>query len=374
MKLNPVTFAAPLNRLQRTLVLIGLLALPVASRCAAPVDQELDLGRAVQPVPMTARLADPDYFIWCGSMAKADDGKYYLYYSRWPKATGFGGWVTHSEIAYAVADTPLGPYRHAGVALAPRGPDYWDGMVTHNPQVLRVGRKFYLFYMGNRGDGKSYWVHRNQQRVGLASADSPAGPWKRLDRPIVDVNPDKTAFDALCTNNPAAAIRPDGSVLLLYKAVSDNGSERGGPVRFGAAIAQSIEGPYVKQAGRIFEPDAAHKDQWMVAEDPFVWYSERFGRRYYAIVRDVVGMYTGVAGGIALIESVDGLHWAAAKHPAVLGDKVLNVDGSSTNTHLQRPQIYFENDTPRVLFGALDVITNKKRTDSYNVHIPLSVP
>ena len=35
--------------------------------------------------------------------------------------------------------------------------------------------------MGEYGDGKNYPMHRNHQRIGVAIAANPAGPWKRLD-------------------------------------------------------------------------------------------------------------------------------------------------------------------------------------------------
>lgn len=339
----------------------------------SPASPALDLGAAVRPAPTGARFIDERFYIWCGTMTRTADGRCHLYYSRWPRALGHNAWVTHSEIAYAVADEPLGPFRHVNVALAPRGAAFWDGMVTHNPNILRVDGKFYLYYMGNRGDGKSYWVHRNNQRIGLAVADDPRGPWRRLDSPIVDVSPDKSAFDSLMTSNPAACLRPDGGVLLLYKAVIDNGSERGGAVRFGAAIAKTPAGPYVKQPGQIFEPDAKHASAWMVGEDPFVWYSERYGRKYYALSRDVVGMFTGAAGGITLLESADGLTWRAAPHPAVLGKDFAWADGTRSGTKLERPQLYLdEAGVPRVLYGAVDINTPQNRSHSFNVALPLA--
>ena len=54
------------------------------------------------------------------------------------------------------------------------GAEYWDGMCTHNPTVHKFNGKYYLYYMGNRGDDvlvstpekeKINWVHRNNQRI-----------------------------------------------------------------------------------------------------------------------------------------------------------------------------------------------------------------
>ena len=226
------------------------------------------------------------------------------------------------------------------VALPARGKGFWDGAVTHNPDILQVNGKFYLFYMGNTGDG-NYVTHRNNQRIGVAVADKPEGPWTRFDKPIVDINPDKTAFDSLCVTNPAAAVRPDGGILLIYKAVEYvEGKPMGGIVRYGAALADHPEGPYTKATGQIFEAEGGvDKKTWMLAEDPFIWFSRKYGNRYYAVARDVVGRFTGSAGGIAMFQSGDGLHWQPATHPRVLGQKFLWADGtlSSTRESTHRP-------------------------------------
>ena len=332
----------------------------------------LDLGSMVKPIPMEARFAEPGYFVWCGAPVKGGDGKYHLFYSRWPVSKGFApGWALHSEIAYAVADKPLGPYKHVNVALPARGKAFWDGTTTHNPNILLKDGKFYLFYMGNTGDGQSYPMHRNNQRIGVAVADKPEGPWTRFDKPVIDVSPDLSAFDSLVVNNPAAVLRPDGKVLVIYKAVNVvEGKVMGGKVRYGAAVADKPEGPYVKMPGSVFESNDKNSEHWMVAEDPFIWYSKTYGNRYYALTRDVVGLFTGTKGGIALFESEDGLHWKAAVHSKVLGNPYLWADGSKSLSQLERPALLFDGDKPVVLFGAADGYLKEGRISS-NVQIPL---
>jgi hypothetical protein len=362
-------------RLSRTAVLAAITLAGLAP-AAPPPAPDLDLGARVQPTPLTARFSDPNYFIWCGAPVKGADGKFHLYYSRWPVKEGFLAWVTHCEIAHAVADAPLGPYRHADVALAERGEQFWDGHCTHNPNVFFHRGRYYLFYMGNRGDREKTkglnWTHRNHQRIGVAVADRPEGPWRRLDQPIVDVNPDRTAFDSLCVTNPAAAVRPDGGVLLIYKAVQFiEGKIGGGNVRYGAALADQPEGPYRKVPGRIFEVEGAEAQKhWMLAEDPFIWFDERYGRRYYAVARDVVGQFTGAKGGIALFQSADGLNWQPAAQPKVLGTGFTWADGSQYKYQVERPALLFDDGVPIALFSAMDGYLREGRI-SANVHLPL---
>lgn len=364
---------SPLKRF----LFLGALALLCGGGARATAPEELDLGARVRPVPATARLAEAEWFVWCGAPIRGADGRYHLYYSRWPVREGFHAWVTHSEIAHAVANAPLGPYRHADVALPERGDAFWDGHCTHNPNVFAQGGRYYLFYMGNRGDRQKTkglnWTHRNAQRIGLAVAERPEGPWRRLEAPIVDISPDRTAFDSLCVTNPAAALRPDGGVLLLYKAVEAvEGKVSGGRVRYGAAVAKRPEGPYSKVPGRIFEAEgAAAREHWMLAEDPYVWFSERYGRRYYAVARDVVGHFTGAKGGLALFQSDDGLQWRPALHPRVLGARFSWEDGTASAFQLERPALLFDEDgEPIALFGATDGYLRQGKISS-NVHLPL---
>jgi hypothetical protein len=340
--------------------------------------EELDLGARIQPLPAANRFAEDGYFVWCGAPVKGADGKFHLFYSRWSVKFGFApGWAIHSEIAYAVADKAAGPYHHVNVALPPRGINpttgkkYWDADVAHNANAFFHDGKYYLFYTGNYGDGKSYPMHRNHQRVGLAVADNPAGPWKRLDQPIIEITDDKKSFDSLCTTNPAACMRPDGGVLVIYKAVQHlDGKEMGGNVRFGAAIAKTPEGPYVKTPGKIFEAEKTAKE-WMLCEDPFIWFSPKYSNRYYSVARDVVGTFSGAKGGLCMFQSEDGLTWAPSKHAKVLGDSYALENGSISQSRIERPFILLENNEPIYLFGAADGYLKNGKI-SNNVQFPIA--
>ncbi|WP_332368420.1 glycoside hydrolase family protein [Spirosoma telluris] len=246
------------------LLCIGLLAVS-GCRTVSPRQGEkapdLNIQAMLQPVPTTAVMSDSAYFIWCGTMVRGKDGICHLYYSRWRRELGFNAWVTHSEVAHATATDPLGPYVFQDVALPARGSQFWDGLCTHNPTVHEFNGKYYLYYMGNTGDGKNMktlnFVHRNNQRIGVAVADSPGGPWIRTDTPLIDVSPDSTAPDALLTSNPSITQRPDGGFLMVYKAV---GKKRpgvfGGPVVHMVATSNSPTGPFTKYPQPYLMPKA----------------------------------------------------------------------------------------------------------------------
>jgi hypothetical protein len=145
----------------------------------------------------------------------------------------------------------------------------------------------------------------------------------------------------------------------------------GGNVRYGVAVAENPEGPYTKKPGRVFEAEGeATKKHWMLAEDPYIWFSKKYGNRYYAVARDVVGQFTGASGGLALFESPDGLLWKAAASPKVLDHHFVWADGSQSGDKVERPALLFDGEEPVALFGATDGYQKDGRI-SFNVHIPL---
>ncbi len=327
-----------------------------------------DFNAMIQPVPLTAKFSDTNFNIWCGSAIQSEDGKCHLFYSRWPRALGHVAWVTHSEIAHAVADTPFGPFKHVDVVLPARGKEFWDGLCTHNPTVIRANGKYYLYYMGNTGDGivqhPLNWIHRNNQRIGVAVADSPNGPWQRFDKPVLDASADTNAWDALMVSNPSVCQRPDGGFLMVYKAVAKKTKGPfGGPVSHMVAMSDSPTGPFVKKPDLIFGKTGVA----FAAEDPFIWFD---ADRYRAIVKDNSGNFTGRGYSLALFESADGIDWKQSPHVLVTTPEITWADGRKQKlAALERPQLYFENGKPVALFCA--AADHNNRDGSFNIQIPL---
>ena len=310
--------------------------------------------------------------IWGGSVVKGADGQYHMLYARWPKHLGWA-WVTDSEIAHAVADKPLGPYKHKDVALGRRGKQHWDGWCTHNPTVHNFGDKYYLYYMGNTGDGevvgrpgkhKLNWQHRNNQRIGVAVADNPAGPWTRLDKPVLGIS----AGDALMTSNPSVCLRPDGKFLMVYKAVGKKFPlPSGGPVVHMVAIGDSPTGPFRKMPNPVF----TFAGERFPAEDPYIWFQDG---KYRAIVKRIKHTKKKRAFSLVQYDSVDGIDWHPSKHHEISDRTVTWADGTSeTFDHLERPQVVIENGTPIALLCAADRIDEDNVRRSFNIQIPFEV-
>jgi len=288
-------------------------------------------------------------------MVRTDDGICHLFYARWPKP--FERWIDRSEVAYATADHPLGPYIFKSVVLGARGSKYWDGISVYNPTVLKVGEKFYLYYTGNNGairarrsaDGRLI-----TQQIGVAVANHPAGPWKRMDCPVVGLSPEGIDSNFCC--NPSVAAKPGGGFLLIYKC----GAGDGKAVYHATAESDSPVGPFKKHNREIF---TAEGDEFP-AEDPFVWYQND---RYCCILKDMRGSFSNIRRALIQFESEDGLEWKPSQPVLVSPPEITWADGEVENLdHLERPQVWLDEGKPSVLFLAA-----KKGDESFNVHVPL---
>ena len=313
---------------------------------------------------------------WGGSVVKGEDGRYHMFYARWPKNRGWA-WVTDSEVAHAVSESPFGPYEFKDVALPRRGREYWDGWCTHNPTIHRFGDKYYLYYMGNTGDGvitsspgkeRLNWNHRNNQRIGVAVADSPAGPWMRSDQPLIDISADEGAIDALMTSNPSVCQRPDGGFLMVYKGVGKAFPlPNGGPVVHCVATSDSPTGPFSKHDQPIF----TFAGERFPAEDPCIWYQDG---KYRAIVKRIKHEKNKRVFSLVHYDSEDGYIWQPAKHHEISERTVKWEDGSIQQfEHLERPQVYLEDGLPVALMCAADTRDEKGIRHSLNIQIPLTV-
>ncbi|AQG81968.1 glycoside hydrolase family protein [Spirosoma montaniterrae] len=341
-----------------------------------PMPDTLDLNALMQPIEPRSVLRDPNWFIWGGGCVKTHDGQYHMLFARWPKKEGFNAWVTHSEIAHATSTSPLGPWTVTGSVFA-RRPGFWDADNLHNPLVLEFDGKYYLYYSGNFGtrDGtkEGWWIHRNNQRLGVAVADHPAGPWKRFDKPLLEPTPG--SFDGLLVNSPTVARNSNGQYIMVYKGVSEGKMPFGGKVRMGLATADNPLGPWKKENITLFD----HPTEQFPTDDNYIWCQND---RFYAIVKDYRGIYTQQARpgsaekeSLVLFTSETGRDWRLAAHPFVSDFRIRWADGRvSDRLHrLDQPQVWLENGKPSVLFLAVKAKDDKDDTDlSYNVQIKLN--
>ncbi len=333
------------------------------------------LGKALR----TPAFQSEGYWVWGSSVVKGEDGKYHMFVSRFPKSLPFHpGWMVASEIVHAVSDVPQGPYQFSDVALPARGAQYWDGRSTHNPRILKQNGKYYLIYMGSTHpfadptyeqltlDSPWCIVGRSNKRVGMAVADSPYGPWRRLDEPILKTKPN--TFYSFLTSNPSPIIQEDGSVMMIFKGRRYVGNDGYSDMSLGMAYAPSIESPYqmLNNDCPIFEVDGQGE-----AEDPYLW-KDKNG--YHAIFKDHVSKFTGEWGGGVMAHSKDGIHWTIDKDPKAYSLTVEYEDGKiEKQGQLERPFIFFENGKPAyIFFATMDGPGGfENATRSWNMVIPI---
>lgn len=340
---------------------------------------ENELFHHLGQAPRTPAFESEGYWVWGSSVIKGNDGKYHMFVSRFPKSLPFHpGWMVASEIVHAISDTPEGPYKFSDIALPARGAQYWDGRSTHNPRILEYQNKYYLIYMGSTHpfanptydqltlDSSWCTVGRSNKRIGLAIADSPYGPWKRFDEPILKTKPN--TFYSFLVSNPSPIIQEDGSVMMIFKGRTYVGNDKFSDMALGMAYAPSIEGPYtvLNNGQPIFQVDGQGE-----AEDPFLW---KDSRGYHAIFKDHVAKFTGEKGGGVMAHSPNGIQWTIDKDPKAYSRTVEWEDGKvEMQGQLERPFLLFENGKATHAFfatmngaGGFD-----NATQSWNMVIPI---
>jgi hypothetical protein len=311
-------------------------------------------------LPATIIYEDPDHWIWCPSLVKADDGKWHLFASRWPKTIPFHpGWLLVSEIIRAESDSPEGPFTFREVVMRGRGADWWDGRSVHNPTVIRDGTRWVMFYMGSTHPFEDpvpnaelpvsdprVVVARWRERLGVAIADDLTGPWRRLDAPALDARPEH--FDSWITSNPTACRNADGSWYLVYKAratIGDASHPKHGPMTLGMATATRVEGPWTRLDKPILPAEGLCE-----IEDPFVWRSDR---GYELLFKDMSDRITGSLHALVRAWSADGKRWQMDEQPLFSDRWIVWPDGREEALgSLERPSLYFEGRRARYLIAA----------------------
>ena len=303
------------------------------------------LASRLQPVPRSAIFQDPDWHIWGGSMTHGPDGNCYLLYSRWPRRFQHGGWLTHSQVAIAVAPRPHGPFRHLDTALPVRDEAYFDAWCTHNPTVHCFNGVWHLYYMGTCGPRE--WIdahphggavpqeirmrYQAAQRIGVATAAHPAGPWKRRDTPLIDRG-EAGRPDERMVSNPAVCQRPDASYLMIYKCSEGyDAAQKQGRVVHLIATAQAPAGPFSKTYRQVFTAEGIA----FPAEDPYIWHDSEAGC-YYAVLKDMCGAFSDAGRSVVLFTSPDGLDWRPVEDVLVTDRSIRMADGTIEHPSLIR--------------------------------------
>jgi hypothetical protein len=332
---------------------------------------ESDFSRRLEPVGRI--LEEEGWNVWCVAPIYGDDGKVHVFYSRWKGS--FNNWVSRSEVAHAVADSPEGPYKTVGVALSGRGGDAFDSWAIHNPTIHKVGDRYVMFYMGT--DGSKLGIEPEDvydmtweeykpffkrlvanKTIGVAVSDSLYGPWERPDEPVLKPGPPAT-WDDLLTTNPSFLPMADGTYRLYYKSMDKDGWEKySGNRKYGVATADNLLGPYKKlesnpilsfAEGQKADQFGGHKPAGKNSqlEDAYVWHEDGL---FKMIMRDM-GFINHEYG--LYFESKDGLCWTSAPQIAFreaghyFDEKLIGLEREG---RFERPQLLMKDGRPDYLF------------------------
>lgn len=371
---------------------------------ACKVDIKIDTTDAGYLISGPSALSVPGHFVWGGSVAKADDGKYYMIYSA-PETGRFpfnNAWVQGSKMGLAVSERPDGGFRHLGFFMNADGFSHdassWDAQSVSNPTICRFDGKYYLYYAGTSDPGNSKVSSpvdtlarrdrlQQNQKIGVISFDSfPGlleGKFTHSEAPllaprtrvkpdnVVDPSPEGTVAgpDNLIVVNPSVIFRKsDRKYLLYFKGNVYDPYWRG---IHGVAVSDSPTGPFVAQDDPVFVLDG---DAKLSAEDPYVWYCKA-DDRMYAVFKDFTGHYTKAGPCLAIMESDDGISWRLPENSLFMKKELRLSDGSTLAVErLERPQLLVDdNGIPMVLYAACAIDNVNPRTDGGSVNIQIRI-
>ncbi len=191
------------------------------------------------------------------------DGLYYVWYTKSIGASGVDlsdplaktfPW-DYADICYAVSKDGYN-WEERGVAVPRGGDGSYDERTVCTPEILVHEDKYYLVYQCIEKKGVYVGTH---EKVAIAVANSPDGPWTKSEKPILERPKDGHWFDDYETYNDVVL---EGAIhdptLFYYKEKfylyykcglkKDRNTHvdfAGTNTRWGVAISDKVEGPYI---------------------------------------------------------------------------------------------------------------------------------
>ena len=183
------------------------------------------------------------------------NGNYYVYYSKMVRAiedkrakklriplnypAGY-----HADVFGAVSDDEGHTWKELGPMVIRGEQGNWDSNSVFTPNILCHKNRYYLYFtaVGTSFTNQGY-TDFNRTSIGLAIADDPAGPFEKLDKPILESTKDKTRFDSFRVDDSAIRV-VDGKIWLYYKGRQWTDTPQN--TKMGLAIAEHPVGTYVR--------------------------------------------------------------------------------------------------------------------------------
>jgi len=238
------------------LSMVAALLFPILSSAAhASGSSEASFADRIKYVGIA--VTDPSHHVWGCSPIVDEDGKIHLFGARW-KSPFDPGWRTDSHIVHFVADKPEGPFKFAEVIYRGERKEkgQWNYFGVCNPAIKKVDGKYVLLFIANSNAtsrrGRKNSPAPANQSIGMMTADTLDGPWSK-PRPVLTPSKDSEHWTYQAGNgvcNPAF-LKFKGKYYLYYKSAN---------AKYGVAIANKLEGPYLHHPESVTKNDKTIED------------------------------------------------------------------------------------------------------------------
>jgi hypothetical protein len=313
-------------------------------------------------------VSDVNWFDWCVSPIQGKDGKIHIFGSRWPAAEDDQRWIkTNAEIAHFVADKPEGSFKYVNTVLkTSMFPDTNKMWAPNNPRIEYVDGKYILLYIFQtvKKDVKT--------RIGMMVADKLEGPWRFAGNDNGQVaesskDPNHWTYKSVIGVDNQCFMKIGMKYYIYFKS----GTPTQMAARYGYAVADKLEGPYVLQNKALTDNVSYIKDAQAFKAD----------EKYYLLNTDNMGANTGVYGNLILWSSKTGQEFKLKDAKIAMGN-ILDYWGTSEDHKkllaypdhyehdksgkLERPSVLVLNGKPAYFYSTAGLnISGGKVSETY---------
>ncbi|HEX2157938.1 MAG TPA: family 43 glycosylhydrolase [Actinomycetes bacterium] len=299
-----------------------LLALCLAGVALTPRAAEAGPGTYTNPVSrdFADTFADP-------AVIKAKDGYWYAYGTTDPLEEG----ERTRHLIPISRSTDLVNWTYVGDAFTeqtlPGWADAAAGAALWAPDIRYLDGTYYLYYVVTQ---TTETPEPNDNAIGVATSDSPTGPWKDSGDPVVGPRRGNSGNpgDFLWTFDPSQFTALDGTRYLYYGSyyggiwvteLNEDATEAVGP-QTQVAIDNRYEGAYVIHHGGWYYLFASEAN---CCAGPTTGYTVFAGRsrspRGPFVDRDGISLLANRVGG-TIVVTPNGNRWVGTGHNAVITD------------------------------------------------------
>ena len=227
---NSTLTAMPVMRATLCLIVVALLGGRTAAAQSSVGKLKVTYSDAKGIGPETGVMRrDPSDIIKVGDL-------YHVWYSKGKISPGYD-----ATVWYAISIDGR-KWTEKDMALGKGEAGTWDGASVFTPNILVAEERYWLFYTGTSREFRKPFIP--DSKIGIAVADSPDGPWERIDSNPVLKNSDKSEdFDSHLVDDACLIVR-DGKYWCYYKGRQLGKSPA--QTKMGVAIATRPQGPYIK--------------------------------------------------------------------------------------------------------------------------------